>query len=455
MRPATAPIDTALIDRSPGLTRVALLAQGVVWEVHLFPDHLPLPGDLWLGRVKARVPGTRAAFVDLGSGPDAFLPAEDMPGGLPPEGSAVLVEIAQAKRPGKGPKVTGAVSLGGLYLVYTPLRAGVSLSSRLTHKAERKRLQAWAEGAVVEGEGVVLRTAAFQVPEDVLDAALAEGRAAWAEVQAARKTAKPPCRLRSGQAPLAAALAGRAVDRVLCVGSALAEDARRARPDLAEAVRVCGEGLLAEEGVPEAVDSALARRVPLPGGGALTIETTAAATMIDVDSGRSGEAAANAAAVVEIARQIRLRGLAGAIVIDFAAPPKGAMAAKRALADGLAQALADDPARPQVLGVSALGLVEVRRDRQRPPLADLLLGPAPLAPPSTVAVALDALRRVVEHARSVPGSRPALTVAPAVAAVLRGPLAPAVAEAERALGHSLDIAERAGDGVDVKDGKTR
>ncbi|MGC2855320.1 ribonuclease E/G [Novispirillum sp. DQ9] len=433
--------DTALIDRSPGLTRVALLARGGVWEVHLFPDHLPLPGDLWLGRLKARVPGSAAAFVDLGTGPDGFLPAEDMPGGLPPDGSAVLVEIAQAKRPGKGPKLTGAVSLGGVHLVYTPLRAGVSLSSRLTHKTERKRLTAWAEGAVSEGEGVVLRTAAFQVSEAELNAALAEGRAAWAEVQAAVKTAKPPCRIRGGQAPLAAALSGRAVDRVLCEGHALAEEARRARPDLADAVRVCGAGIFAEEGVSEALDSALARRVPLPGGGALTIETTAAATLIDVDSGRSGEAAANAAAVSEIARQMRLRGLAGAIVIDFAAPPKGAMAAKRALADSLAQVLADDPARPQVVGVSGLGLVEVRRDRLRPPLADLLLAPAQPAPPSSVALAFDALRRVVEEARAVPGSRPALTVGAAVAAVLRGPLAPAVAEAERTLGHPLTITE--------------
>lgn len=433
--------ELALIDRSPGLTRVALLAQGVVWEVHLFPDHLPLPGDLWLGQIKARVPGTQAAFVDLGNGPDGFLPAEDMPGGLPPEGSAVLVEIAQAKRPGKGPKLTGAVSLGGVHLVYTPLRAGVSLSSRLTHKAERKRLSAWAAGAVGEGEGVVLRTAAFQAPEDVLDAALAEGRAVWAEVQGVMKEAKAPCRIRGGQSPLAAALAGRAVDRVLCEGHALAAEARRARPDLTEAVRVCGPGIFAEEGVPEAIDSALARRVPLPGGGALTIETTAAATMIDVDSGRSGEAAANAAAVTEIARQMRLRALAGAIVIDFAAPPKGAMAAKRALAEALALALAEDPARPHVVGVSGLGLVEVRRDRLRPPLADLLLAPAQPAPPSSVALALEALRRAVEEARTVPGSRPVVHVGAAVAAVLRGPLAPAVAEAERALGHALTITE--------------
>lgn len=448
--------DMALIDRSPGLTRVALVADGVVWEVHLFPDHLPLPGDLWLGRLKARVPGTAAAFIDLGSGPDAFLPAEDMPGGLPPEGTAVLVEIAQAKRPGKGPKVTGAVSLGGHLLVYTPLRAGVSLSSRLTHKAERKRLQAWAEGAVGEGEGVVLRTAAFQVPEADLDAALADARAAWAEVERARRTLKPPCRVRPGEPPLAAALAGRAVNRVLCEGAVLADDARRARPDLADAVRVCGAGLLAEEGVPEVLDSALARRVPLHGGGALTIETTAAVTAIDVDSGRRGEDAVNAAAIPEIARQMRLRALAGAIVIDFAAPPRGAMAAKRKLADSLVQALADDPARPQVVGVSGLGLVEVRRDRVRPPLSDLLLGPAQAQPPTPVAVALEALRRAVDHARTMPGSRPKVTVGVAVAAVLRGPLAPAVAEAERILGHRLEVVERAaGEGLDVSNGTGR
>lgn len=447
--------DTALVSRSPGQTWVALLAEGAVWEVHVFPDHRPRPGDVWLGRLRGRVPGTDAAFVDLGTGRDGFLPTEDMPGGLPPEGAIVLVQVAQAARPDKGPKLTGNVSLAAPTLAYTPLRPGVSLSGRLRHKSERARLQAWAERAAGDDEGVVVRTAAFGCPEPDLNRTLADLRAAWKMLETARREARAPARLRTGEPPLAAALAGRAVERVLCEGPGAAEQARRARPDLADRIKACtGTGLLDEEGVPEAVESALARRLSLPGGGAVSIETTAAATAIDVDSGAADENAANQTALAVIARQIRLRALAGAIVIDFAAPRHGAAGARKKLAGALARALADDPAQSQVLGVSALGLVEVRRPRLRPPLADLLLDAAPTPAPAPEAVALEALRQVVRSAQAVPSSRPRLAVAAPVAALLKGPLAGAVAEAERILGHALTINARPEAPVDTIDVRT-
>jgi ribonuclease G len=455
------PLDVALVERGPGQTRVALLAEDQLWEVHHLRDSAVMPGDVILGRVRGKVPGGAAVFVDLGSGRDGFLAAEDcaprdeqgQPPPLPPEGSAVLVEVSIAPRAEKGAKLTMALSLTpqgcpevGL-LVYTPLRRGVGLSGKITNKAERQRLQAWAAATVADSEGIVLRTRAWEATEAALTAALAAARREWQALQRWAVQAKPPCRLRaaveSEGGALGVALEGRGVRRVICAGTGAWESARAGRPDLVDGItraRTPGS-LFTAEGLDEALEEALTPRV-----GALTIQQTAAVTAIDVDSGAASAEQTNAQAVMEIARQIRLRNLAGMIVIDFAAPRRGAEAHKRHLARALAEALADDPAGPSVLGVSALGLVEVRRPRRGPPLADLLAasggqGEAQALPLSTEATALAALLAVISACERTPGLLPQLRVTSSVAEVLRGPLRGALAEAEQRLGDRLPLEE--------------
>lgn len=478
--PQPPPLDLALVDRAPGETRVALLAEDAVWEVHHLRDNALAPGDVILGRVRGKAPGGTAVFVDIGAARDAFLAAEDcaprdaagQPPPLPPEGSAVLIEVAIAPRAEKGAKVTMALSLtpqacadSGL-LVYTPLRPGVGISSKITHKGERQRLLTWAADAGLERdgrEGVVLRTRAYEAPERALSEALGAARAEWAALQRWASQAKPPCRLRAAMdsegGALGVALQGRQVARVICAGAGAWEAARAGRPDLTEQiVRARSSGsLFSAEGVDEAIEQALSPIV-----GPLTIEQTAAVTAIDVDSGPATAEQTNLAMVQEIARQIRLRNLAGMIVIDFAAPRGGAMAHKRQLAQALARALASDPAQPTVLGVSAMGLVEVRRPRRGPPLADLLLGPQRGRPQagalSPEAAALAALRAAVGIGAHSPGFLPLLHVSPPVGDQLRGPLRSALNEAENRLGDRLpldDVPGKAASWWDILDRRTR
>ncbi|WP_368413868.1 ribonuclease E/G [Falsiroseomonas sp.] len=175
--------------------------------------------------------------------------------------------------------------------------------------------------------------------------------------------------------------------------------------------------------------------VPLPGGGRLTIHPTPALTAIDVDAGAhagGGDAASqlrlNHAAVEEAARQIRLRELAGAILLDVAG-----MQAKRreALSAPLAAALEADPLKPRLLGLTRLGLFEIQRPRIQPPLHEVLG-----APPSALTHGLAALRRAAREAASAPGRALALRANPSVLAALEalpGALAEMTAVAGRAL----------------------
>lgn len=458
IRPLPVP-DTALVSRSPGETWIALTGGDEVLELSLFRDHDLSPGDLFLGRILGRVPGVPAAFVEIGGERPGFLPEEDTPDGLPPEGTALLVEVALAPRLDKGAKLTAKVSLPGDRLVLSPYRPGVGVSGKIRDGKARAAFSQWAEEALDAGEGVVIRSVCRDLPPGDLGAVLTPElealRTRWAALkdEAGRLTA--PRRLRAAQAPLAAALAGRDVRTILCEGPAMAEAARVARPDLAEAVRaVPGRGLFADQGVEDAIEAALSDAVPLGKGAVLHIEETAAVVALDVDTGQLSPEEANARAVREAARQIRLRNLAGMIVIDFAAPRQGADTARKALADSLRGLLRDDIARPHVVGVSGLGLVEVRRPRGRPPLADQMLGRRPRRRSLPETVGLEALRQVLATAERAPGARPALTVAPPVAAVLSGTLRGARAETERSLGHPLSVTARPGAPTDLIDIKT-
>ncbi len=161
-----------------------------------------------------------------------------------------------------------------------------------------------------------------------------------------------------------------------------------------------------------------ASEVAIPGGGRMTIEPTAALVAIDIDAGertadrgakRSAQAAFNRTAIAEAARQIRLRNLGGAIVVDLAGMP----ARQRArLGDAVVAALADDPLRPRYLGVSALGLIEILRPRVHPPLHDALGGPH--------AAGLRGLRALVREAAARPALTWRLRTSPAIGAALAG-----------------------------------
>lgn len=166
----------------------------------------------------------------------------------------------------------------------------------------------------------------------------------------------------------------------------------------------------------EAIDALSSREVELPAGMRATIDPTPALVAIDLDmaaatAGRQAkpkaQLAANLAAIPALMRQIRLRNLSGAILID----PAGLSIKRRALlAPALAEALATDPLRPRLLGLTALGLAEIQRPRLRPALHELLAGP--------YAAGLLALRRLARESAATPSAAFRLLAAPEVIVAL-------------------------------------
>lgn len=449
---------TLLITAGPGEAWAALCEDGAPVELRVARSGTgPRVGELFLGRIVALDPALPAALVDIGAERPGFLSAEDaLPrtgiAGLT-AGAAMVVQVTKEARADKAAGLTLRPRLVGALLELRPGRPGV-VAARGLAPPERTRITAWLAATAAPDEGFVLRAGAETASEAALAADAASLRARWQAVEAARRRTTPPARLEPEATPateLLAALAGASPERIIIDDRAAFAAARqwllRHRPALAPALVLHAERtpLFEAEGVAASVAAALSPRVALAGGGALTIEATAACVTIDVDSGGAAAMAANLAAAREAARQIRLRNLAGPIVIDFIALSRpGERDAVRA---ALAAALADDPARPQLLGWTRLGHFELVRARRHAALDEVLFersaegGRAKTA----LTVALEALKALAREADAAPAGAFRLAVAPEVAVCLEtGAARPARLALEARLGRAIVVGREPG-----------
>jgi ribonuclease G len=183
-----------------------------------------------------------------------------------------------------------------------------------------------------------------------------------------------------------------------------------------------GGDLFGELGIDEAIEMALRPHVVLPGGGSVVIETTAAVTAIDINSGASDPAAANHAAMSVIAREVRTRNLAGHFVVDVI-PGKGNGALPRLLT----KALAADTVLARVAGTTPLGMIEFTRQRLGLSLTEQLLDENGAL--SVASIAYACLRQGVREALRGKAASLSITAVPDVIGLLQGPLRAALSEA--------------------------
>jgi len=429
-----------LIAAGPGEWRAALLEDGVPAELFVERGDRSETGSIHLGRVSRLVPGLSAALVDIGEERPAFLPqGEVVPRGQRlNEGERLMVQIRREAQGGKAARVTMAVALRGRLVELTVGRPGLKCGEGLSPGDRDQLLAAFDEGPT----GLRLLEPA---PVEATAAEAAALGARWCVILDRASRLDPPARV-DPVATFAAALAS----ALPVAPNQILVDEPSAVPDIRAAFSNISVEHLPEAEWPIDLDGAfagsLAETIALPGGGSIHFETTRAGVLIDVDTGTPETGypervglATNLAAARSIARQIRLRNLGGPIVIDFVGlDGRGSRERVRA---GLAEALAFDPAQPQILGWTRLGHLELVRPRRGRPLAEALLEPRPggALVKTAVAVAHEALRALRREARAQPGRSWRLIVAPDVAAALTGRAEPAVKEAERRFARKIAI----------------
>lgn len=383
-------IEEILVSVSPGETRIACLEHGRAIELHRFLHGRSTGvGNVYLGRITRIASGIGAAFVDIGDARAGFLPLPtntDEAKALH-EGARIIVQVTREPERGKGAQLSAAVRIPGRFLVFAPGGEGINVARRIGAESESERLRAAIASFTKTNEGWIARTNAVGASVERLSREATVLRDLWQKVTASTGQEIPPRLIHHEPAPVVRILrdkAGSGLQRIVVDdGDAFAAARAFVAAYMPEAgdtlVRQAGSpSLFEQEGIEAEFEAIHNRRVPLPTGGSLIIEHTEALWAIDVNTGRhvSGHSpaatilATNLEAASEAARQVRLRDLAGLIVIDFVHMEQ--KTDRDRVLDQLASAMADDPSFPRLAGFSELGLVEVSRRRTRPAMIDEL-----------------------------------------------------------------------------------
>ena len=434
-----------LINWTPQETRVAVVENGVVQELHLERAlERGLVGNIYQGKVARVLPGMQSAFIDIGLERAAFLHVADLHAGFgggasgnggtanapPPierllfEGQAITVQVVKDPIGSKGARLSTQVSIAGRMLVHLPQDNHIGISQKIGSAELREQLRqrmALLVGKPEEGGGggFILRTNAEEASDTELGDDIGYLRKAWATVRE-RAFASPPGTLLHQDLTLA--------ERVL--RDLTNDDTQAIRIDSRlqfEHLHAFGSsftpgavGKLAHYqgerpifdlcNIDEEIRRALARRVDLKSGGYLVIDQTEALTTVDVNTGGFVGARSfddtifktNLEAAGAIARQLRLRNLGGIIIVDFIDMTREDHQA--AVLAEFRKQLARDRTRTTVSGFTQLGLVEMTRKRTRESLAHVLCEPCPTCEgrgqiKTARSVCYDILREVLREAR--------------------------------------------------------
>lgn len=395
------------------------------------PDQGRLVGDIHLGRVEAVLPGIQAAFVDIGTEKAGFLHVSDLVadddesddheddeetggnggnggnrgngGGRRrrrkrvsaiqdhlSRGDSIIVQVTKEPIGTKGPRLTAQVSLPGRFLVYMPHSSHIGVSRKIDQRDERVRLRELAREILPqEPVGLIIRTVGEELNRKKFEREFNRLHSIWGEIVEKAGRLEAPALLHSEARLISGVLRDLFSDRFdalivdnLQVHAEVVDYVENMDPDLLDRVKLYQDAtpLFDRYDIEDEIAEAFGRRVNLPSGGYIIVEPTEALVSIDVNTGRfTGKGRkdpeetilrTNLDAAREVARQLRLRDVGGIVVADFI--DMESQENRDRVLQELRTHLGRDRARTKAFAVSELGLVEMTRQRVRPPLFQTL-----------------------------------------------------------------------------------
>ncbi len=334
----------------------------------------------------------------------------------------VLIQVVKEERGTKGAALTTYLSLAGRYTVLMPNTAsGGGISRKITVPADRKRLKEIAqELEVPEGMGLIIRTAGASRTKAEIKRDFEYLLRLWENVRDLTLKSTAPCLVYEEGDLIKRSirdLYNKDIDEILVAGDAAHREAkefmRMLMPSHAKNVQFYKEPepLFTKYEVERQLNQMFSPVVTLRSGGYIVLNQTEALVAIDVNSGRATREYSiedtalktNLEASEEVARQVRLRDLAGLIVIDFIDMDERRN--NRAVERKLKECLRNDRARIQVGHISHFGLLEMSRQRLRQGVVEVSTMPCPVCQGvghirSTESVALMILRSIEDHLRT-------------------------------------------------------
>jgi ribonuclease E len=385
--------------------RIALIEDGILEEFYIeTAAREQVRGNIYKGVVAHIEPALQAAFIDYGAEKNGFLQADE----IHPEyydeseenaeghrkhlpiqkmihrGQEILVQVTKEESGSKGVALTTYISLPGRFLVLTPGQPGIGISRKIEDEEERTRLKdILSQSKIPEGIGTIVRTAGSGKIKKEVTKSLESLLRLWEEIKT-RAMEQPAPSLVYKEMDLAIRtirdLFSPDIQEILIDNKEIHKQVRDflgiIAPRQRNQVKLYKETrpIFSKHQIENQIETIFQNRVKLKSGGHIVIDSTEALVAVDVNSGRSvkerqiEETAfkTNLEAAEEIARQLRLRDLGGLIVIDF-------IDMKETKHDNevvkvLKNFLKRDKARTTVSRISKFGLLELSRQRIRPPI---------------------------------------------------------------------------------------
>jgi len=348
-------------------------------------------GDIFLGTVENVLPGIDAAFIDIGeSEKNGFIHVSDLGPLRLKKGTfgitellepkqKVLVQVIKEPTGSKGPRLTGSISIPGKFLILQPYGQGVNISRKINTETERSRLKALGVLIKPPSTGLLFRTEAEKIKEELLIEDLEQLIQQWENIVKVSEASNPPNLIKRDDDFSLKILRDYIKESTKSIIIDSKFSVARAKEflinyesdiDIEFHDNNLNQHIFEKYEIKKTIQKALQPRVDLPSGGYIIIEPTEALTVIDVNSGSFTRSAnsrqtvlwTNCEAAVEISRQMKLRNIGGVIVVDFID-----MESRRdqfQLLEHFTSAIKDDSARPQIAQLTELGLVELTRKRQ-------------------------------------------------------------------------------------------
>ena len=388
-------------------TQAEELRVAIVDGQNLYDIDIEQPGadlkksNIYKGKITRLEPSLEAAFVDYGAERHGFLPLKEISRDyfkdgvdagkatikdLLREGQEVVVQIDKEERGNKGAALTTFISLAGRYMVLmpnSPTAGGVSRRIEGDDRAELKRAMDALQ--IPDNMGVIIRTAGVGRDAEELQWDLDYLLSVWRAIAEAALSKPAPFLIYQESRLIIRALRdymrpdiGEILVDTPEMYAEAQEFVKQVMPHNQRKLKHYTDDtpLFNRFQIESQIENAYEREVRLPSGGALVIDQTEALTAIDVNSARSTRGGdieetafhTNLEAAEEVARQMRLRDLAGLVVIDFI--DMSSNKHQREVESTLNKALKSDRARVQVGRISRFGLLELSRQRLRPSLGE-------------------------------------------------------------------------------------
>src|SRR6187401_3544349 len=364
--------------------------------------------NIYKGLITRVEPSLEAAFVDYGSERHGFLPFKEVArayfkAGVDVarariqdalrEGQEIIVQVEKDERGTKGAALTTFISLAGRYLVLMPNNPRGGGVSRRVEGEERNELRDAIAGLEVpQGMSVIARTAGIGRTTEELQWDMNYLLQLWHAVEEAAKMQGGAYLIYQESSLVIRAIRDyfhQEIGELLIDTEAVFEQAQQfmshVMPANVNRVKLYKDDvpLFSRFQIEHQIETAYARTVPLPAGGAIVIDHTEALVSVDVNSARATKGGdiettafnTNLEAADEVARQLRLRDLGGLIVVDFIDMESAKN--QREVENRMRDALRYDRARIQLGKISRFGLMELSRQRLRPALAEAAHIPCP------------------------------------------------------------------------------